>query len=356
MLVTITELAREKSSDKRRELLGRVADLFFDGSELHTEHEAVLFRDIVVKMLKEVNEDGRTEFSEKVAPEQRLPRDVALQLAQDEVHIAGPLLQHSPVLSDEDFVEFTQTLSPAHMESIAQRESLSGLVTDALIENGTREVWHKVSQNRGAEITSKGFTTLATNADGDQVLQANLAARPDITEEAARHLLPLLPEQDKQKLAELFANNADFAGQLMDEAQRTAVATRLAGRKGRIEAKLLISEVKEGTRDLSEALFHLTDGDRTSDIILFLAAIVDMDEPMVSNAFYQELDEPITILCKSIDVSVDAFTRVMSLRCGKIGQPLSVAGQAVARYKAMDIATAQRAMRFVQMRKGLAAG
>ena len=157
MLQTITDLAREKSSDKRRELLGRVADLFFDGAEHHTHQEAVLFRDIVLKMLNDVDLDGRAEFSERVASQQTLPVDVARQLAQDDVVVAGPMLQHSSVLTDDDFVELSKNLSPAHLESIAQRASLSGAVTDALIEHGTRAVWQKVSQKPGGRDYLQGL-------------------------------------------------------------------------------------------------------------------------------------------------------------------------------------------------------
>lgn len=353
MLETITDLAREKSSEKRRELLGRVSDMFFDGAEHHTHQEAILFRDIVLKMLDDVDVEGRTEFSQRVAPQHTLPTDVARQLAQDDVAVAGPVLQHSPVLTDDDFVEFSEKLSPAHLESIAQRETLSGKVTDALIEHGTREVWHKVSQNQGAEITDQGFGTLVNNASGDQILQASLASRPDITEAAAKELMPLLPQESKERLIQLFKNNQMLAGELVDRAQKAVVREKLAGRKGRIETKLLIADVKEGKADLSDAVEHLADGERANDLILFLSAIADMDEAVVSNAFYQANEEPIAILSKSLDVSVGAFTKLVGLRCNKLKQSLAVAGRAVAHYKDLDVNSSQRAMRFVQMRQNL---
>ena len=353
MLDTITDLAREKSSDKRRELLGRVADMFFDGAEHHSEKESIIFRDIVVKMLDDVDLDGRAEFAQRAAPEDSLPVDVARQLAQDDATVAGPMLQHSPVLTDKDFVAFSQSLSPQHLESIAQRKCLSGTVTDALIENGTREVWHKVAQNQGAEITSKGFDTLVNNADGDAILQIGLTARPDITEEAAKSLLPLLPTEGKQRLVKLFQHNSAMAGQLVDLAKKQAAAEKLTGRKGRIETKLLINEVKDEKEDLSNALIQLADADRSADIITLLAAIADMDEPLVSNAFYQENEDPIAILCKSLDVNIDAFTRLMRVRCSKLKLPLSAGGRSIIRYKELDVSSSQRAMRFVQMRKNL---
>ena len=353
MFDTITDLAREKSSDKRRELLGRVADLFFDGAEHHSQKEAVIFRDIVLKMLDDVDRDGRSEFSKRAAPQESLPADVARQLAQDDVSVAGPMLQNSPVLTDEDFVSFSQSLSPKHLESIAQRDHLSGKVTDALIENGTREVWRKVSQNKGAEITSKGFDTLVSNASGDQILQASLSARSDITVEAAKSLLPLLPPDGKQRLVSLFEKNSAMAGELLGTAHRRVTAEKLVGRKGRLEAKLMITDVKEGKIQLSDAIIQFAEADRSSDLITFLAVMADMDEPLVSNAFYQENDDPIAILCKSLDVSVDAFTRVMKVRCDKLKLPLSVGGRSIIRYKELDVSSSQRAMRFVQMRKNV---
>ncbi|MCV6574390.1 MAG: DUF2336 domain-containing protein [Cohaesibacter sp.] len=354
MLDTIADLAREKSSDKRRELLGKVADLFFDGAEHHTQQEALIFRDIVMKMLDEVDLDGRAEFSQRAAPRADLPADVARQLAQDEVEVAGPMLQHSPVLTDDDFVEFSQKLSPAHLVSIAQRDRLSGTVTDALIENGTREVWHKVTQNQGAEITETGFTKLVDNAADDAILQASLCSRPDIPASVAEHLLPLLPEEGKRRLAWLFEHAAEEAEALVGQAQEAMVKEKLAGKRGRIETKILIKDVKAGAMDFSAALDHLIEGDRTQDIILALSAIAEIEEAAVSNAFYQIKDEAIAILCKSTDVTEDTYARLIGLRCDKLHLPQSMVERSLDRYKVIDLGSSQRAMRFVQMRKSLA--
>ncbi|SNZ20525.1 DUF2336 domain-containing protein [Cohaesibacter gelatinilyticus] len=354
MLDTIADLAREKSSDKRRELLGKVADLFFDGAEHHTQQEALIFRDIVLKMLNDIDLEGRTDFSQRAAPRSDLPPEVARQLAQDEVAVAGPMLQHSPVLTDDDFVEFSQKLSPEHLVSIAQRDHLSGTVTDALIENGTREVWHKVSQNHGAEITENGFNKLVDNAADDAVLQASLCGRPDIPASVAENLLPLLPEEGKRRLAWLFENSAEEAEALVGQAQKAMVKEKLAGKKGRIEAKILINDVKAGKTPFSDALDHLIEGDRTQDIIMSLSAISEIEEAAVSNAFYQIKDEAIAILCKSTDVTEATYTRLISMRCTKLHLPDSMVARSVERYKVLDLGSSQRAMRFVQMRKSLA--
>ncbi|SNY90142.1 hypothetical protein SAMN04515647_0288 [Cohaesibacter sp. ES.047] len=354
MLDTITDLAREKSSDKRRELLGRVADMFFDGAELHTDHEAILFRDIVLKMLNDVGAEGRAIFSERASKEPTLPIEIARNLAQDDVEIAAPVLKNSPVLTDEDFVALSQTLSPAHLETIAERESLSGTVTDALIENGTRAVWHKVTQNQSAEITDKGFDTLVDNATDDEILQTSLSSRKDIPEHAAKKLLPLLPPEGKARLAKLFRHDPHAAGDLVAGAQKKFIEHSLSERSERIEAKVLISQVKQGTRALSDAVSLLAEAQRGSDIIMLLAAIIGLDQAIISNVFYQSNDEPIAILCKSMDLETNAFAKLMNVRQEKLGLSLSAVGRSIAHFKELDVASSQRAMRFVQMRNNVA--
>ncbi len=194
------------------------------------------------------------------------------------------------------------------------------------------------------------------NANGDQVLQASLCTRPDITADAAKNLMPLLPPEGKKRLTWLFQHNKEAAEALVDQAQKDVAKEKLASRKGRIETKILLADFREDKMTLSEAISHLVDGERVSDIVLCIASIADMDEPVVANAFYQVNDEPISILCKSLDVSVDVFTKLMGLRCGKLKLPLSAAGRSVASYKELDISSSQRAMRFVQMRKNLNQG
>ena len=61
-----------------------------------------------------------------------LPPEIASKLARDIESIALPLLESSPVLSDEDLVEILESAEPARQYAIARRESLSESVTTAL--------------------------------------------------------------------------------------------------------------------------------------------------------------------------------------------------------------------------------
>ena len=104
MLSNLVDLAREGSSEKRRELLGEISNLFADGAEAHNDRETLLFGEVLTKLLDQVPVDDRVLVSNRVASLEQTPRQLALKLANDEAAVAAPVLQHSPVLTDEDLV------------------------------------------------------------------------------------------------------------------------------------------------------------------------------------------------------------------------------------------------------------
>ncbi|MBL4786149.1 MAG: DUF2336 domain-containing protein [Cohaesibacteraceae bacterium] len=351
MLNDITELAHEKSSEKRRELLSRVADMFFEGAEHHSQQETVLFRDVVMQMLDEVELDARAEFSARIAPMETIPIEVAKRLGSDDVEVAAPVLRESPLFSDEDIIEMTNNLSSEHLEAIAERKTLSGDVTDALIEKGSREVWHKVTKNQGAEITNKGFASLASKADGDTTLQSHLCNRPDIPEDVAKNLLPLLPEEGKKKLAKLFAGKADKANEFFDAAKNKVIKKRMVQRTQRIEAKVLLSNVEDGMLTLGEAMALLIKDKRASDIVLFFSRLARMEEKVASNTLYQVNSKPVSILCKSFGLHKDVFKALVEMRTEMLHLPPGGVDHIVEEYEALNVPIAQRAMRFVGVRQ-----
>ena len=67
-----------------------------------------------------------------------VPRDVALKLARDVESISLPMLNFSPVFTDEDLAEIVRLGGPVRQLAIARRPTLSRTVTDALAEHGAR--------------------------------------------------------------------------------------------------------------------------------------------------------------------------------------------------------------------------
>ena len=78
-----------------------------------------------------------------------VPRDVANRLARDIESIAVPVLNFSPVFSDEDLAEIVRIGGPVRQGAVARRPVLTETVTDAIAEFGAPEAVRTAGRERG---------------------------------------------------------------------------------------------------------------------------------------------------------------------------------------------------------------
>jgi uncharacterized protein (DUF2336 family) len=88
-----------------------------------------------------------------------LPTEIAARLARDIDSVAIPVLENSPVLSDEDLAEILESAEPARQYAIARRATLSETVTDALCAHGVDSAITLALGNEGAAFGATGLTT-----------------------------------------------------------------------------------------------------------------------------------------------------------------------------------------------------
>jgi uncharacterized protein (DUF2336 family) len=88
-----------------------------------------------------------------------LPPEIAARLARDIDSVAIPVLENSPVLSDEDLAEILESAEPARQYAIARRATLSETVTDALCAHGVDSAITLALGNQGATFGATGLTT-----------------------------------------------------------------------------------------------------------------------------------------------------------------------------------------------------
>src|SRR5215211_6637087 len=100
----LLELAREPSSEKRSALLRRITDLFFDGTSERNVSECALFEEVVLRVMRDVDCEGRAALASDIANRRNLPRRLVMALARDEIAVARPVLERSPCLEDVDLV------------------------------------------------------------------------------------------------------------------------------------------------------------------------------------------------------------------------------------------------------------
>lgn len=127
-----------------------------------------------------------------------LPSEIAAKLARDIESIAVPLLESSPVLSDEDLVEILESAEPARQYAIARRDTLSEVVTTALCTHAVDGAIIEALNNEGAQFNEVGMTRALDRYPTVKALQEAMVERP------------ILPVLVSEKLA------ARLTGELFD--------------------------------------------------------------------------------------------------------------------------------------------
>ena len=182
LIAELEAAVQDGSHDKRVATLRRVTDLFLNGADRFNDEQIGLFDDVLLHLVKRVQNETLAELSARLAPVDSAPVGVIQRLARhDEVAVAAPVLSLSTRSTDDDLVEIAETKSQGHLWAISGRARLVERVTDVLVDRGDREVVQNLSRNPGAAFSVPGFSTLVGRAATDEILAERLGLRLDIS-------------------------------------------------------------------------------------------------------------------------------------------------------------------------------
>ncbi len=132
----------------------------------------------------------RAIVAREVARCSTIPRRLALRLAHDaEIAVCGPMLQYSPLLSDEDLTEIVAT-TRVHgaIEAVARREHLGGDVSEAVAATLDVSAVAQLLANPSAEIRDETLNKVIAQAAGIEAWHRPLVMRTDLSVRAMRRI------------------------------------------------------------------------------------------------------------------------------------------------------------------------
>ncbi len=341
MLLELTRMPAEMSSDARRQLLNAVTDLFLldqDPSTVAQEH----YGQIALQSLPHLDDGDRKAYADNVAAAPTLPHAVAVKLAGDaDADVARLVLSLSPVLTDADLAAIAVSQSQRHLVAIAERTQLSESVTDILVERGDRQVLSTVSSNEGARLSDKGFDKLIERGGGDAEISLNMSKRSDTSPDRAQRMLQIVERLSAE--GSLWTNPGDAAATLARQA-----------RQQRLEVKLLLADLAAKRRGPDEVVTMLADEDRAYHLAQVLAQISGITTEQALRVLMQRDASGIVVTCRSLDIGSDAFRAILGLRARRLYFPSGKIEDDLEAYLKLDMATAERTLRFLKLKVKLA--
>lgn len=351
LIPELEQMLQGGSPERRAEALRRITALFLSGASRFNDDHVRLFGDVFSQLIAEIESKARAELSDRIAPIENAPTEVVRQLARDDdIAVAGPILQRSPRLADADLLDIASSKSQAHLLAISGRTGIAEPVTDVLVRRGDREVMRKVADNRAARLSDDSFSTLVSRAETDSLLAEKVGLRPDIPPRLFRELLLKATEVVQQRL--LASARPDTQAEIRRVLARVSseVGARVAPRDYTAARAAVEALRRQGKLDES-ALVEFAKAMKYEETVAALSSLCSVPIEVVDRLMSGERPDSVLILCKSTGWGWPTVRAIITARPGAKGLSSQALDITFANFERLAPATAQRVMRFWQMRQ-----
>ncbi|KAF0183881.1 MAG: hypothetical protein FD163_2075 [Hyphomonadaceae bacterium] len=348
----LLEIAHETSSERRRELLHEVTDLFFESHATSTPAEQHMFGDLIGKVAFDLNNEVRKELSARFIGGQA-PRNLALALADDVLEVAAPILQHTKSLTDEDLVKIVQNKGTHYQIAVSKRDEVSEVLSDALVTHGNDDVLTHLLRNEGAQISEITYDKVVTRAEANPDLHGPMVARKAIPPEVLNQLYSMVSGPMRKEILE---RNQNLSPEEVEAAMARA-RTKIGVQTGALPADFEAAQARltelsaQGELDPGQ-LPNIWRSDDTTLFALAFAQIVGVDYFAISKLINSADVDGMAMLCRAKNFPRALFVSIAALTIGNNG--MEDAAKLGHLYNEVPVEAAQRALRFMQIRTATA--
>jgi len=351
MIPELENVIQRGTPERCTEMLQRITTLFIHGAKNFNEDHIGLFDDVLCQLVAEIETKARAELSRRLASIENAPTELVRQLAHDnDISVAGPVLKESTRLNDDDLVDIAETKGQAHLQAISGRQSIGESITDVLVRRGDLDVARSVAENPGARFSNDAFSALVSRAEKDGVLAIKVGQRPDIpahlfrelliraTDVVQRRLLATAKQETQNEIRRVLAQisqelNSKSAPRDYSSAQRTVLALHQSGKLG--EAELV---------DFAKAKKY-------EETVATLSALCGVPIESVDRLAGGERPDPVLILCKAVGFTWPTVRAIIAAHPNNKSISNQTLDSAYSNFERLSPSTAQRVVRFWQVRQ-----
>jgi uncharacterized protein (DUF2336 family) len=347
----LLDLAKETSSEKRRELLRVITDVFLtEPADNRSERESALFDEIVGAVASDLETQVRVELAKKVAVSTAPLQRTARRLALDEIEVARPVIERSKALTEKDLLDVIHQKSQDHMLAVTKRPDVTETVSSALVHKGEDRVVASLLENRTARINRPTYERVAERAQLSPVLHAPFVKNHQVPLDLLNNVYLKVETGLRREIMRKFHGVSPAELEAALEASRNHLSTaygalpddyqlavdHIAGldKKGQLKAPILVQLLRESKR---------------TDFLVAFAKLVDVEFDLCRRLVEGKDLDALAMLCRGAGFDRGLFVTICLLVAGD-DYGIAKAEQFGQLYESVPVSAAQRALRFWKVR------
>lgn len=295
-------LANDASEAVRHRLAAKVARLLPDMSE----DEAGKARELAIQTLELLAQDElariRAALSEALKSATNVPHHLVKQLARDvELIVSAPVLQFSPLLTDEDLREIVASSAQSGaLTAIARRVGLSSGVSDVIAATRDVSAVAALLANDSAQIREETLDLILDAAPSVEAWHEPLVQRPNLPGGAAKRIAGFVATS----LLNLLASRKDLPADALAEVKQVMekrLDVKLEEDEPAEEDDKKAEEDQQTSMSEAEAKIKKLIKDKKLDSDTVQDAIERNDRNFVLQALIQNGRIPLSVIQKAVE-------------------------------------------------------
>lgn len=347
----LIDLASETSSDKRRDLLREVTELFFETEAARSERESQLFDDVLRTVAADMQDGVLVELAQRFARTANPPVALMRDLAHHRFPVAELVLRNCKSLTDDDLIGVIKKQGQEHVRAIAQRETVSHTVSDAIVDGGDDHTVDVLLRNAGAQLARGTMEKVVDRAKENARLHEGVVGRSDLPVDLLNEMYFVVETRLRgiilERNAQLDPEELDVALMKARTRMQKAVEAETAEMA---EARAMIARKAAMGRLDGSFVVSLHRDKRHSAFLFGLAEMTGVDVDVARMIVSRRDMDALAMLCRAANIERALFVTLAVLICGG-DRATSQAEEFGKLYAKVPIEAAQRAMRFYKVRR-----
>lgn len=351
----LIQLAKEPSSERRRELLRGITDLFFT-TDSHAPTELGLFDDVMSDLADEMEAAVRAELAERLSGASVIPSKMARRLAGDDIDIATPILS-ARALSEADLISVAGSAGQDHLRAISQRDTVPSAVADVIMAQGDDDTVDVLLRNDGAQLSRQAHESAIDRAARNPKLHEAVVNRAALPADLLNEMYFVVEARLRDTI--MARNSAMDPAAL--EAALAAGRNRLAEQDGILPpdyagAERMVNRMRADDRITPELLATwLREGKHTLFTVA-LSQLAEIDFHTARRILDRRDLDALAIVCRAAEFDQRLFLTFAVLIQDKDTNAIGKAREYGALYTALTTEAAMRTIRFWRMRRQIGDG